>query len=101
MKHFGKENDPYFAQVDLKPTVTQVDAPVHFMGGWYDIFLPGLLDDFMRLQTMGKRPYLTIGPWHHFSFGKQLQTIGDTLVWFDAHLKDKKTIYAPTRSRFM
>ncbi|MBP6803423.1 MAG: CocE/NonD family hydrolase [Chloroflexi bacterium] len=95
VKHFGKENDPYFAQVDLKPTVTQVDAPVHFMGGWYDIFLPGLLDDFMRLQTMGKRPYLTIGPWHHFSFGKQLQTIGDTLVWFDAHLKDKKDDLRP------
>lgn len=90
VEHFGKENDPYFAQVDLKPAVTQVDAPVHFMGGWYDIFLPGLLDDFMRLQNSGKRPYLTIGPWHHFSFGKQLQTIGDTLAWFDAHLKDNK-----------
>ncbi len=99
VEHFGQENDPYFAQIDLRPDVPNVQAPVHLMGGWYDIFLPGLLDDFMLLQKAGKRPYLTIGPWHHFSFGKQLQTLGDTIAWFDAHLKGKTAALRPSPIR--
>ncbi len=95
VEHFGQPDDPYFDQVDLKPFVPAVNAPVHLIGGWYDIFLNGLIDDFVALQAAGKRPFLTIGPWHHFSFGKQLQTLSDTLTWFDAHLKGKKELLRP------
>lgn len=85
--HFEQENDPYLEQVNLKRYVTQVSPPVHLCGGWYDIFISGMLDDFVRLQAAGKRPFLTIGGWHHFSFGDQLHTLNDALAWFDAHLK--------------
>jgi len=95
VEHFGQENDPYFKRVDLKPYVADVNAPVHLIGGWYDIFLTGLIDDFVTLQAAGKRPYLTIGPWHHFSFGKQLQTLSETITWFDAHLKGKNEVLRP------
>ncbi|MBK8987775.1 MAG: CocE/NonD family hydrolase [Chloroflexi bacterium] len=95
VQHFGKESDPYFARVDLRREVPHVKAPVHLMGGWYDIFLPGLLEDYALLQKTGKRPYLTIGPYHHFSFGKQLQTLSDTIAWFDAHLKGKPEALRP------
>ena len=86
-EHFEQENDPYLETVNLKRYVTQVSPPVHMTGGWYDIFLSGMIDDFVRLQAAGKRPFLTIGGWHHFSFGDQLHTISDALAWFDAHLK--------------
>lgn len=89
-EHFEQENDPYITQVNLKRYVTQVSPPVHLSGGWYDIFLSGMIDDFARLQAAGKRPFLTIGGWHHFSFGDQLHTINDALAWFDAHLKGNR-----------
>lgn len=66
----------------------QVDAPVHLIGGWYDFFLRGLLDDYGALKRAGKHPSLTIGPWYHFSnlfLTFSMLKIG--LAWFDLQLK--------------
>ena len=42
-------------------------VPVSSIGGWYDIFLPGQLRDFMTLQEAGRTARLTVGPWTHLS----------------------------------
>jgi uncharacterized protein len=69
----------------------QVDAPVHLMGGWYDFFLRGLLRDYAALKAAGKQPYLTIGPWNHFSeLFIMLPMLSDGVAWFDAHLKGER-----------
>jgi putative CocE/NonD family hydrolase len=47
--------------------VSEVTVPVSSIGGWYDIFLPGQLRDFMALQAAGRPARLTIGPWTHLS----------------------------------
>jgi uncharacterized protein len=44
-----------------------VTVPVSSIGGWYDIFLPAQLRDFMILQEAGRTARLTIGPWTHLS----------------------------------
>ncbi|MBZ0284264.1 MAG: CocE/NonD family hydrolase [Anaerolineae bacterium] len=68
----------------------QVKASVHLIGGWYDFFLRGLLDDFTALKAAGQMPYLTIGPWIHFSHLFLMPTmIQPGVEWFDAQLKGK------------
>jgi putative CocE/NonD family hydrolase len=82
----------------------QVSAPALFVGGWYDIFVRGMIDDYMKLveaaaskgRDSGHK--LVIGPWVH---GFNRQHVGDVdfgpdavidlrtlyLRWFDHNLK--------------
>lgn len=68
--------------------ISHLKAPVHLMGGWYDFFLRTLLLDYHTLREAGQNPYLTIGPWSHFSNLMHLSSsLKPALAWFDAHLK--------------
>lgn len=89
VEHFNQEDDPYFRQVDLKPVMAQLPQAVHLIGGWYDLFLPGMLGDYAAMRAAGKRPFLTIHNWHHYDLGKQVLTMREALAWFDVHLKGK------------
>lgn len=78
--------DEWWRPVDFSETLAHIAAPVHLLGGWYDIFLPQTLDDYRRLRQAGRQPYLTVGPWAHttptmFSF-----MVRESLAWFRAHL---------------
>lgn len=69
----------------------RVDAATHLIGGWYDFFLRGLLHDYEALKAAGKTPYLTIGPWHHFSnLFLMFDMVEPALTWFDSQLKGDK-----------
>jgi putative CocE/NonD family hydrolase len=66
----------------------KVAAPVHLIGGWYDFFLRCQLDDYAALRSAGHAPYLTIGPWTHFShLFLMVAMLKPGLNWFDVHLK--------------
>jgi uncharacterized protein len=67
--------------------VGEVSAPVHLLGGWYDFFLPHTMRDYRALRNVGRRPYLTIGPWHHSSFAWTGVALNEALAFFDAHAK--------------
>jgi len=71
---------------DHSKRVSEVSAPVRFVGGWYDIFLPWMIQDYRALVEAGQSPYLTIGPWHHFSPGVMSHGLRESIDWFDAHL---------------
>jgi len=62
-----RPDDPYWATLDHAPSVASVGARVHFLAGWYDLFLTGELADYQRLRAAGHAPSLTIGPWSHTS----------------------------------
>jgi putative CocE/NonD family hydrolase len=82
-------SDPMWQEVEQAVDMARINAPVHLVGGWYDFFLRGLLNDYAALRAAGKEPYLTVGPWHHFSDGMvMLAGLRAGLDWFDAHLKD-------------
>ncbi len=58
-------NDAWWNSARHRGAVGKIDVPVHLLGGWYDLFLPGLLRNYAALRQVGKRPRLTIGPWSH------------------------------------
>jgi len=61
-------------------------APTHHVGGWYDIALPPLLDDYQRQVDAGAEPYLTIGPWGHMDPGLNGACVDQSIRWLRAQL---------------
>ncbi len=83
--------DPFWKSRDHTAVVPDVNAPVHLIGGWHDLYLREILDTYTTLKSAGKNPYLTIGPWHHAQLRPNLMGISSGLAWFDAHLKNDFT----------
>lgn len=78
--------DGYWDRRDFSGTVGSVEAPVNLLGGWYDVFLPWQLRDYLTLRAAGHVPYLTIGPWWHTDARHGLPSLRESLAWFRAHL---------------
>ncbi len=89
----------YWSARDFSSTVPEVTAPVSFVGGWYDILLPWMLDDFEALQGAGRGPQLLIGPWSHTSPGLVGAGEREGVAWLRAHLlgDDRLVRAAPVR----
>jgi hypothetical protein len=89
----------YWSARDFSSTVSEVSTPVSFVGGWYDILLPWMLDDFEALQTAGRGPQLLIGPWSHTSPGLVGAAQREGIAWLRAHLlgDDRLVRSAPVR----
>jgi uncharacterized protein len=81
-----KPGDPWWKPADFSADVAKVSAPIHVIGGWYDLFLPDVVADFQRLQRAGRAPYLTVGPWTHTSVGFVPVALRESIAWFRAHL---------------
>ena len=73
---------------DQMDKVSQVTAPVCLQSGWWDIFLPWMMEDYILLKKAGHHPYLTIGPWAHSEIAGMFEGIRQTLPWHNAHLKN-------------
>lgn len=83
-------NEPgadYWKKRDFTATVADVTAPVTLLGGWYDVFLPWELKDYLALRAAGRQPYLTVGPWWHADARHGLVAMRESLAWFRAHLR--------------
>ena len=91
--------DPYWVTRDFSASVTRVTAPVQFVGGWYDILLPWMLEDFSVLQAAGRHPQLLIGPWTHTAPGLVGAGHRDGIAWLRSHLlgDDRLRRRAPVR----
>lgn len=52
---------------------TQVQAPALNIGGWYDVFPQGTLDNYtgmrQRSQGAGRQSQVVLGPWSHLNYG--------------------------------
>jgi uncharacterized protein len=90
LDHPGAD-DVYWQQLPREMRIEEVSAPTHFVGGWYDFFLRPLLKDYAVLKAAGRQPYLTIGPWHHFSNMVMITGFREALNWFEAHLKGNRS----------
>lgn len=102
-------SQPAVAATSLLGRHTQVLAPSLNLGGWYDIFLKGTLDNFAAMHAQGKPAKVLIGPWSHVdqrnpvgevNFGTGAQSgfidlqmdVGSLqLRWFDHWLKGRDT----------
>ncbi|WP_319695171.1 CocE/NonD family hydrolase [Streptomyces europaeiscabiei] len=60
----------------------EVDLPTFQVGGWYDIFTQGTLDNFTAMRRAGRSATLVMGPWRH---ANQQHVIGDVNFGFGAN----------------
>jgi putative CocE/NonD family hydrolase len=74
----------YWRQRGHVERLSEIDAPVLMIGGWYDIFLPWQLDDYAALRAAGKTPRLTIGPWTHGSLGLFQASAAESVRFFQS-----------------
>jgi len=97
--------DEYWQKLSITPTYDKISVPVFHIGGWYDIFLEGTLENFAGMTARGATEKaragqrLIIGPWFHGSTGSrksgqvdfgaeaELDSDGLQLRWFDHWLK--------------
>jgi putative CocE/NonD family hydrolase len=96
----GRE-DPYWLRRDFSRGVPDVTASVQFIGGWYDILLPWMLEDFAALQAAGRAPQLLIGPWAHTSPGLAGAAEREGLAWMRAHLLGDRRLVRASPVRVM
>ncbi|HEU4658611.1 MAG TPA: CocE/NonD family hydrolase [Capillimicrobium sp.] len=79
-------DSPYWATRDFSSSVGDVTAPVQLTGGWHDIFLPWMLEDFKALCAAGRHPQLIIGPWTHTSPGMTGVSLREGVGWLREQL---------------
>ena len=82
--------DPWWDEFDWSQDVDRI-PPVSMLAGWYDLFLPGQLEDFRRLNESGRKARLVIGPWTHASPRAGAEGLRDALDWFGTHLKGERS----------
>ena len=78
----GMQWEKFYAQT--------ADVPMMHVGGWYDIYLRGTIENWRRLSELKKSPMrLVIGPWTHH--GNAQSFAGDVDFGPDAAIKDFDT----------
>jgi putative CocE/NonD family hydrolase len=107
--------DDFWKAVSIRDRYDRITAPALHVGGWYDSFVEGTLDNYAALaERAGDDPAraqrLVIGPWVHIpwapisgvrNFGAEGRNLVDELQvrWFDHWLKDEGSLddWAPVR----
>ena len=99
--------DSYWDAIDPRRAYGHVQVPAYSIGGWYDLFLAGTLENYTRMRHEGGSgpartgQKLLVGPWAHGlyggvypgrSFGVRSSTdaidlTGLQIRFFDHHLK--------------
>jgi len=78
--------DEFWKALDFAPVLEGHAVPTSFVAGWYDYFLPYMLEEHGRLAAAGREVQLVVGPWAHASPSGLLAGLREALAWFDAHL---------------
>jgi putative CocE/NonD family hydrolase len=91
--------DDFWRQLDFTPLLREHRIPTSFVGGWYDYFLPRLLQEFHALADAGADTQLTVGPWPHASAAGLLAGLREGLAWMDLHLRGQGARRAATPVR--
>jgi putative CocE/NonD family hydrolase len=79
-------DSPYWASRDFSSAVGDVEAPVQLVGGWQDIFLPWLVEDWTTLRDRGRTTQLIIGPGAHVSPVLAAVGLREGIAWLRKHL---------------
>ena len=91
--------DPYWEPLDYSRIIPGLGVPVSMVGGWYDYYLPYMLDDHAALVSDGAPVELVIGPWAHSAGGGMLAGLRQGLDWFDRYLLAHRDRPAPAPVR--
>lgn len=88
LRHASSE-DPWWAPMSFRRTIGDIKRPISMVTGWFDIFLPWQMQDFIALRRAGCESRITIGPWHHSDSELMRVAIHDAIDWFNQHLLGK------------
>lgn len=97
-------NDAYWRAISWNESFPSFDFPVLHVGGWFDIFQKGTIENFRRMTTRAKpaargRQQLIVGPWGHsaqderkvgevdFGDGSTIDGAALVLDWLDRNIK--------------
>lgn len=79
-----EEENPYWSSgfwKELEAVTDKISIPIHFQGGWFDIFLRSEIESYRKLpESVRKKGRFVIGPWSHSG------TTGGTLEYPDANI---------------
>lgn len=95
--------DEFWARLNFRPILAEHRIPTSFVGGWYDYFLPYLLEEYQSLAGAGRETQLVVGPWRHSAAAGLLAGLREGLAWFDLHLRGQASARAaaPVRIEVM
>ncbi|MFD0589148.1 CocE/NonD family hydrolase [Paenibacillus sp. GCM10027627] len=68
--------DSYWTSTSLKDRYNAIEVPALHIGGWYDLFLDGTIENFVSIRERGatsqarEHQYLYIEPWHHMPWSR-------------------------------
>ncbi|HEX5192209.1 MAG TPA: CocE/NonD family hydrolase [Solirubrobacteraceae bacterium] len=96
-----RRDSAHWRRRDYSESVAEVTAPVSFVGGWHDILLPWMLDDFKALQAGGSRTQLLIGPWTHTAPALAAAGHREGIAWLRAHLLGDDRLVRDSKVRVM
>jgi uncharacterized protein len=77
----AEPNDPWWDAIDYGQAAETL-PPTVMVAGWYDIFLPWQLDDFMTAQRAGREVRITIGPWMHAAPAGMAESLRQSIALF-------------------
>ena len=83
---------PYWRTVDHQRSLGRINAAVHLVAAWHDLFLAEQLADYTTLLAAGRSPCLTVLPRYHTELAMLLDSVREGLWWFDAHLKGQREL---------
>eukprot|EP00475_Leptophrys_vorax_P022483 TRINITY_DN3062_c0_g1_i1.p1 TRINITY_DN3062_c0_g1~~TRINITY_DN3062_c0_g1_i1.p1 ORF type:complete len:665 (-),score=172.10 TRINITY_DN3062_c0_g1_i1:48-2042(-) len=87
-----KKEDEFWKQKNMKIDLCSEHAncpPTNLVGGWYDVFLRGVLKDFNKINSAGVPCRLTIGWWTHWDMMAQSRVaLEDGFDWFKHFLSE-------------
>ncbi len=83
--------DRWWNAMDHRGAVSKVKAPVHLIGGFYDVLFLQTLECYRLLREADRNPYLTIGPWTHSGAALQPVMLRESLIWLRANLLNDRS----------
>jgi len=100
--------DSYWRASSLKEQYDSIEVPALHIGGWYDMFLDGTINNFVEIRRKGavrkarEHQYLYIEPWYHMPWSRYVGELDFgphavnridelQLEWFARWLKDDET----------
>ena len=80
MNH-AEPGDPYWSPIDYGRAAESLPAAV-MTAGWYDIFLPWQIRNFVDAQDAGRDARLIVGPWMHAAMPGAAESLRETIALF-------------------
>ena len=89
--------DPWWASMSFRNSAGRIRRPISMVAGWFDIFVPWQMQDFIALREAGCDSRITVGPWSHSDKEVVRTSVQDAIDWFNHHLLGKPGEARPKR----